>query len=101
MPHLSRRERVGDVDEAQTLRKPGKRNDGAAQALRGLMATAHRRLRTAVEIESGHLKCRDRQRHLLDGDVVDPGERRRGWAQLGDVLIRYDHDAAALERLRN
>ena len=45
MADLLRRERIGDVDEAQALREPGERNDRAVKALGGLVAAGHRRLR--------------------------------------------------------
>src|SRR5262249_60739450 len=44
MANLPRSERVRDVDEAQPLRKPRKRNHGAVETLRWLVATAHRRV---------------------------------------------------------
>src|SRR5215469_7335744 len=55
MSDLPGRERIGDVNEAQALREPGKRDHCAAQTLRWLMTPAHRRLRAAVAIEPGHL----------------------------------------------
>src|SRR5262249_61348365 len=55
MPDLARSEGIGDVDEAQTLREPGERDHGAAEALRRLMTAAHRRLRAAVAVEARHL----------------------------------------------
>ena len=72
------------------------------EALRGLVAAGHRRLRRAVRIEARHLEGRDRQRRRLVGDVVDPGEGRRRRPQLRHILVRHDHDlASALQRLRN
>ena len=65
------------------------------------MAAGHRRLRAAVDVEARHLEGRDRDRQLLAGDVVDPGEGRRRRPQLGDILVRHHHDLAALERLRH
>ena len=53
------------IDDAQPLREPGKRNDGAGEALGRLMAAGHRRLRAAVRVEPRHLERRDRDRQLL------------------------------------
>jgi hypothetical protein len=64
MSDLPGRERIRDVDKAQALRKPGKRDHCAAQTLRWLMTPAHRRLWAPVEIEPGHLKGRNRHRLL-------------------------------------
>ena len=36
----------------------------------------------------------------LVGDVVDPGEGRRGGRALGDILIRHDHHRAPFQLLR-
>src|SRR5215831_5706564 len=74
MANLPRNERVRDVDETQPLRKPRERDHGAVETLRWLVATAHRRLRAAVDVKPGYLECRDRHRQLLEGDVVNPGE---------------------------
>src|SRR5262249_52505101 len=101
MADLPGSERIGDVDEAEPLGEPGERDDGAAEAFRRLVAPAHRRLRAAIDVEPGHLEGRDRHRQLLDRDVVDPCEGGCGGPQLGDVLVRHDHDAAPLERLRD
>src|SRR5262249_36474733 len=48
MANLPRNERVCDVDEAQPLRKPRERDHGAVEALRWLVATAHRRVGGAL-----------------------------------------------------
>ena len=61
---------VGDVDEAQSLGEPGKRDDGAVKTLRRLMAAAHRRLRAAVEVEDDVANLTDCYREdLVEYDV--------------------------------
>src|SRR5262249_60416870 len=87
MGDLPRNERVRDVDEAQALRKPRERDHGAVETLRRLVATAHRRLRAAVDVKPGYLECRDRHRQLLERDVVNPGEGGGRRPQLGGVLV--------------
>src|SRR5260370_19214405 len=52
MANLPRNERGRDVDEAQPLRRPRKRNHGAVETLRWLVATAHRLLRVDRALES-------------------------------------------------
>ncbi len=94
--HLARREGIGDVEQAQALGEPRERNDGALEALGGLMAAHDRRLRRAVRIEALHLEGRDRHRPALVGDVVDPGEGGRRRPELGHVLVRDHHHLAAL-----
>src|ERR1700704_4639286 len=71
-----RLERVDEIDEPKALREPGEGNDRAVKALRRLVAAGHRRLRAAVDVETGDLIGRDRDRSALVGDVIDPGE---GW----------------------
>src|SRR5919108_4538550 len=76
---LARRVGIGDIEQTQSLGEPGKRDDGALEPFRRLVAAHHRGLRRAVLVQPLDLPGRDRHRALLVGDVVDPGEggRRR------------------------
>jgi hypothetical protein len=62
MVELAGSEGIRDVDETQSLGEPCERSHGAVEPFRWLMAAAHRRLWTAIAVEPGHLKRRDRQR---------------------------------------
>src|SRR4029078_7447341 len=64
---LTRGEWVGDVEQAQALREPRERNDGAGEALGRLVTTGHRLLKTAVPVDARDIDGGDRRRQRLFG----------------------------------
>src|ERR1700674_900340 len=56
--HLARGERIGDVENPQSFREPREWDDGALEALGGLMTAHHRGLRCAIGIQAFDLERR-------------------------------------------
>src|SRR5262249_43079523 len=86
MRDLARRLWAADIDDAQTVRKPGSWNLGAGDLLDRLMAGSGLRLRRAVERLD--LESRNRHRPRLHGDIDDPEKRRWTGKQVEHVLRR-------------
>src|SRR5215471_13482919 len=96
---LARGVRIGDVDDSQAMRKPGNGNFRAAHLFAKLVQTGVVLLQRAILLFD--LEARERNRTCFVGDVDDPQERGRGWAEPHDVLVGNQHHAAAAQRERH
>src|SRR6202045_2127663 len=91
--------RVGDIDDAKTMRKPGDRNLGAGDFLAKLMHAGVIELRRTVLLR--HLETGKWDRLTFVWDIDDPEKGRRGHFEPYHVLVRDQHDPSSAHWKRN